>query len=62
MSKYERKTHDEWHIQANYGGVAGWETVTIEDNMADAKRMLADYNENERNYPHRIVKKRVRNS
>ena len=62
MSKYMRKTHDEYHVQGNYGGVAGWETVTIEETYAEARQMLKDYNENERQYPHRIVKKRVRNS
>ena len=58
MSKYVRKTYDEYHTQGNYG--CGWETVTIDDNEADAKQMLRDYNKNEPQYPHRIVKKRIR--
>ena len=58
MAGYIRKTIDEWHTQGNYG--CGWETVTIDDNYADAKQMLKDYNENEPQYPHRLIKKRVR--
>lgn len=57
MAKYIRKTYDEWHTQGNYG--CGWETVTIDDNYADAKQMLRDYNDNEPRYPHRM-KKRIR--
>lgn len=59
MAKYVRKTHDEWHTQGWYG--CGWETVTIDDNRADARQMLRDYNENEPGIPHRLIKKRVRN-
>lgn len=59
MAKYVRKTHDEWHTQGDYG--CGWETVTIDDNKADAMQMLRDYNENEPQYPHRLIKRRVRN-
>ena len=55
---YIRKTKDEYHTQSDYG--CGWETVTIDDNYADAKQMLKDYRENEPQYPHRIIKKRVR--
>ena len=58
MAKYVRKTVDEYHTQGNYG--CGWETVTIDDNYADAKQMLRDYRENEPEYPHRLIKKRVR--
>ena len=59
MSKYVRKTHDEWHTQGNYG--CGWETVTIDENREDAEQMLRDYNENEPMYPHRIRKVRKEN-
>ena len=58
MAGYVRKTVDEWHTQGNYG--CGWETVTIDDNKQDAMQMLRDYNENEPEYPHRLIKKRVR--
>ena len=58
MAKYVRKTVDEWHTQGNYG--CGWETVTIDETYAEARQMLRDYNENEPQYPHRIIKKRVR--
>lgn len=56
---YQRKTYDEWEIQGNYG-TYGWETVTTETTRAEAKAMLRCYNENEPQYPHRIVKHRVR--
>lgn len=56
---YQRKTRDEYHTQGLYFGV--WETVTIDETYAEAKQMLKDYNENEPEYPHRIVKRRVRN-
>ena len=55
---YQRKTVDEYHTQGNYG--CGWETVTIDDNYRDAKQMYMDYEENEPQYPHRVIKKRVR--
>jgi len=58
MAKYVRKTVDEWHTQGEYG--CGWETVTIDDNKADAMQMLRDYELNEPEYPHRVIKKRVR--
>lgn len=61
MARYIRKTHDEYHVQGNYGGVAGWETVSIEETYAEGKQMLKDYNENEPQYPHRLIKRRVRN-
>lgn len=46
----------EWEIQGNYG--QGWEMVTTEDNQADARQRLREYNENEPQYPHRIKKVR----
>ena len=57
MSKYERKTEDEWHTQGLYFGQ--WETLTIDTSKADAMQMLRDYNENDPSVKHRIVKKRV---
>lgn len=57
---YTRKTRDEYHVQGNYGG--GFETVTICDNIKDARQDLRDYIDNVTRYdgtPFRIVKKRV---
>lgn len=51
----------EWHVQGNYGGVAGWETLTIEETREEAEQMLKDYNDNETGYPHRIRKVRKEN-
>lgn len=58
---YQRKTHDEWHVQGNYGESAGWETLTIEETREEAEQMLKDYNDNETMYPHRIRKVRKEN-
>lgn len=55
---YQRKTVDEYEIQGNYG--SGWEAVTAEENRKAAREQLKCYNENERQYPHRIVKKRIK--
>ena len=54
MSKYVRKTRDEYTIEGNYG--YGWE----EDTYKEAREMLRCYNENEIGYPHRIRKHRVK--
>jgi hypothetical protein len=55
---YQRKTRDFWTIQGHYGP-SGWEVVTVEDTLQDAKQMLKDYRANS-TYPHRTVKHRVR--
>lgn len=55
---YKRKTRDIWEVQGNYG--YGWDMVTTEESHKEAIAMLKCYQENERNYPHRIVKKRER--
>lgn len=60
MSKYIRKTVDEYHVQGYYSPSIGWETVTIDETYAEAKEMLRDYRENERGIPFRIKKCRVK--
>jgi len=55
---YKRKTVDEYEIQGNYG--QGFECVTTEETRAAAKEQLKTYRENEPQYSHRIVKKRVK--
>lgn len=55
---YIRKTIDEWEIQGNYG--YGFECVTTEESRQAAREQLKCYRENEPQYLHRIVKKRVR--
>ena len=54
---YERKTRDEYAIYSNYG--YGFELTCYCDDWPDAKQMLRDYRENEPQYVHKIVKKRV---
>jgi len=55
---YTRKTKDVFEIQGRYAGY--WETVTEEDNRKDALAQLKCYDANEPQYPHRIVKRRVK--
>lgn len=55
---YVRKTRDEYEVQGCYCGE--WDVLTTEDNYYRAKKTLKSYDENEKNYPHRIVKKRVK--
>lgn len=38
---------DYYAIQANYGGVTGWEDVTAEETYKDAKENLREYIEND---------------
>ena len=60
---YIRKTRDIYEIQCYYPGY-GFDTVTYEDNIKDAKQMKKDYIENELKYGTcsavRIIKKRVK--
>lgn len=55
---YKRLTRDEHTVQGNYGN--GWEDLTAEDSRTEAKIRLKEYRENEPEYPHRLIKKRVR--
>ena len=55
---YKRLTRDEYTIQGNYG--QGWEDVTAEDTRPEAKNRLKEYRENEPQYAHRLIKRRVR--
>lgn len=54
---YKRKTYDEYELQGNYG--QGWEMVTTEETMIDARNQRKCYRENEPGIPFRIKKKRV---
>lgn len=60
MSKYVRKTYDEYRIEGYYDSRYGWEYLIAEDNYKDAKMRLKEYNENEKGYAHRIKKHRVK--
>jgi hypothetical protein len=54
---YIRKTKDEYEVQGNYG--YGFECVTTESNMAEARKMLKDYITNDPSTSYKIVHKRV---
>ena len=55
---YKRLTRDVWTVQGNYG--QGWEDVTAENTRKECKERLKEYRENEPQYSHRIIVKRVR--
>jgi hypothetical protein len=55
---YTRKTKDEYAIQGNYG--TRWEDVTVDETYKEARQSLKDYNDNEPQYPHRLIKRRVK--
>lgn len=55
---YQRKTRDEYIIQGNYG--AGYEDVTAEDTRQEARERLKEYRQNEPQYAHRMIKRRIR--
>jgi len=44
-------------VQGNYG--QGWEDVTADEDTIKAKILLREYNVNERQYPHRLITRRV---
>ena len=52
-----RKTKFTFVIQGNYG--QGWEDVTEEDKYFEGVQRLKEYNENEPQYPHRKIVRRV---
>lgn len=54
---YTRKTKDVYVLQGNYG--CGWESVLEEDKRKDAMERLKEYRENQPQYPHKVIKKRV---
>jgi hypothetical protein len=53
-----RKCVWEYEVQGNYGYGDGYEAVTTEETMAEAKQRLKEYRENERGVPFRIKKVR----
>ena len=56
---YVRKTRDEYQLLCDYGYGDGWEYVTAEDTMKEAKQRKKEYMENMPQYPYKIVKKRI---
>jgi len=55
---YTRKTVDEYQVHGNYG--QGWEEVCSETTRKDARQRLREYRENEPQYPHKLIVKRIR--
>jgi len=58
MSKYVRKTEDEFEILGDYG--QGWELVTTETCRKDAREQIKLYRENEPGVPFTFKKRRVK--
>jgi antirestriction protein len=46
-----------YFVQGNYG--SGFEDLTAHDTFLEAKKERKVYDENERNYPHRVIERRV---
>jgi len=57
---YKRKTEDEYTVQGNYNYGDGWENLTSETTRKEAKERLKEYRENEPQYSHKLIKRRVR--
>ena len=55
---YQRITRDIWEVQVKYDKHYGYETVCTELSLRDAVETLSSYQENEPQYPSRIIKKR----
>jgi hypothetical protein len=49
------------HIVQGLYGHHGWEDLTASENFREARDNLRDYNENEPQYPHRLIKRREPN-
>jgi len=45
----------DFQVQGLYSEAVGWEAVTWEENLEDARTTLREYRENAANYPHRIA-------
>jgi hypothetical protein len=55
---YKRITEDLYTIQGNYGN--GFEDVSSYKTRKEAKEGLKEYDLNEFQYPHKIIKQRVK--
>ena len=55
---YVRKTEDEYQIHVNYGN--GYEEVTCETSWKAARKTKRLYIENEKTFPCKIIKRRVK--
>lgn len=56
------KTQTEWIIQGNYGYGDGWEDLSAYDSPYAAEEDLRLYRENEPEYAHRLIRRRVKTS
>lgn len=56
---YKRKTKDVWILQGKYDG-ATWDDLCEYDTFKEAKEDKLSYEQNETQYPHRIISRRVK--
>ena len=56
----QRKTRDENVVQGYYDSRCGWEDLVTEDTRTEALARLREYRENEPQYRHRLIVRRVR--
>ena len=52
------ETAYEYVVQGHYGDEHGWEDVCAEESRTEAAERLREYNENEPQYRHRVIKRR----
>lgn len=55
-----RKTRDVYDVRGDYGYGHGFETVTAETELREAKARLREYRENEPGVPFKLVTRRER--
>lgn len=60
MSNLARKTRDEYDVEGGYGYGHGFEAVTCEATLREARARMAEYRANEPGVPFRIRRRRVR--
>jgi hypothetical protein len=60
MSRYVRKTIDVFDVEGNYGQTHGWEVVTSESTLSEARARLKEYRNNDPYIEFRIKKTRER--
>ena len=47
-----------WIVQGRYG-TGGWDDVHAGESWRDVRQTLKEYRENEPQYPHRVIRRRV---
>jgi len=48
-------------VQGYYSSQYGWEDLTQSEDRKESRQTLKEYNENERDYGHRLIRRREKN-